>query len=305
MRTNYPTVSTDASLREVAEILTKNNIGSVFVTEDKRVVGVVTERDVVRAIASGRDLEEIKVNNVMSAVMVMVHKDVPAKMALQLLKAYLIRRMPVVDEKGNLLGMISVTDMTYKFVPKILKPGMGRVEEIIRPLQKAEGGIRDIAETLIENGVDALEVEGKLVTERRIVKAYVLGELEEEPHIRVPGDLDLKSLAELMALNSVRFVKDHGYVSTREVAYAAAEMVSGKIKAYVLLRTRSGSEKEIMEKLKQHPNILNAELVTGPFDIVVTIIGESPNQVADIVTGYIRKIEDVLDSLTLVSSVEE
>jgi len=149
------------------------------------------------------------------------------------------------------------------------------------------------------------ELEGKIITERRIVRAYIFGELEEEPTIRVPRSMDLRSLAELMALNKVRFVRDDGYASTREVAYAAAEMASGKIKAYVLLRVRSGSEKEVMEKLRNHPNILSAELVTGPFDVVVTIIGENPNQVTDIVTGYIRRMEDVLDSLTLVSSVEE
>ncbi|MEB3851837.1 MAG: CBS domain-containing protein [Desulfurococcales archaeon] len=90
--------------------MAENNIGSVLVVEGGRLVGIITERDVIRLLAAGRPLTE-KLGDVMTRDPVTVKPDTPLIVALARMVEYNIRHLPVVDEKGRPVGVLSVRDV--------------------------------------------------------------------------------------------------------------------------------------------------------------------------------------------------
>lgn len=110
MKTNVVTAPKTATLKEIAEAMAKNNTGSVVITEGSKPVGIVTERDIVRAIGNGKGLDA-KAQEVMPSKLYTVREDTPISGALSVMRTFNIRHLPVVDEKGNLKGIISIRDL--------------------------------------------------------------------------------------------------------------------------------------------------------------------------------------------------
>jgi CBS domain-containing protein len=106
MTTNPVTVGPDATLGEVATLMRQEDCGSIPVVEDGRLVGIVTDRDiVVRAIAAGKDPKASRVSEIMSADPVTVKPDDKVTDAERQMRERQIRRLPVVDD-GKLVGII-------------------------------------------------------------------------------------------------------------------------------------------------------------------------------------------------------
>lgn len=110
MKTQVLTVDRNTSLKEIAIIMTKNNIGSVIVVDRDKPVGIITERDIVKAIGNGKDLSA-RAEEIMTTNLIMVRQDSPITGALSLMRSYNIRHLPVVDDQGNLKGIISIRDV--------------------------------------------------------------------------------------------------------------------------------------------------------------------------------------------------
>jgi CBS domain-containing protein len=100
------TIEPGASLGEVATLMKQEDCGSIPVVEGGRLVGIVTDRDiVVRGIASGKDPKNQKVSEIMSAKPVSIGPDEDVKAAEKVMGDRQIRRLPVV-EGGKLVGII-------------------------------------------------------------------------------------------------------------------------------------------------------------------------------------------------------
>ena len=105
----------DDSVLRAAEIMRTEDVGSVPVVmsqSDRRVIGIVTDRDLtLRLIAEGKAPEVTTVSEVMtrSPVTCMVNDDVQG--AMQTMSRHQVRRVPVVDERGELCGIISQADI--------------------------------------------------------------------------------------------------------------------------------------------------------------------------------------------------
>ncbi|ACP38875.1 CBS domain-containing protein [Saccharolobus islandicus] len=110
MKSNVVTVSKNTVLREVTRIMTDNNVGSVIVVDNGKPIGIITERDVVRAIGKGRSLD-VKAEEIMTASLITIKEDSPITGALSLMRTYNIRHLPVIDHDGNLRGIISIRDI--------------------------------------------------------------------------------------------------------------------------------------------------------------------------------------------------
>ncbi|TRM97412.1 histidine kinase [Sulfolobus sp. B1] len=110
MKTQVLTVDRNTSLKEIAIIMTKNNIVSVIVVDRDKPVGIITERDIVKAIGNGKDLSA-RAEEIMTTNLIMVRQDSPITGALSLMRSYNIRHLPVVDDQGNLKGIISIRDV--------------------------------------------------------------------------------------------------------------------------------------------------------------------------------------------------
>ncbi|MEK6207559.1 MAG: CBS domain-containing protein [Chloroflexota bacterium] len=107
LMTKQPTtVEPDAKLGEVATLMKQEDCGSIPVVEGGRLVGIVTDRDiVVRGVASGKDPKNQRVSEVMSADPVSIGPDEDITAAEKVMGDRQIRRLPVV-EGGKLVGII-------------------------------------------------------------------------------------------------------------------------------------------------------------------------------------------------------
>ncbi|MDT7872994.1 MAG: CBS domain-containing protein [Sulfolobaceae archaeon] len=110
MKSSVITVDKNTILYEIAKIMTEKNIGSVIVVENGKPVGIITERDIVRAIGKGKKLDT-KAEEFMTASLITIKEDSPVTGALALMRQFNIRHLPVVNDKGELTGIISIRDI--------------------------------------------------------------------------------------------------------------------------------------------------------------------------------------------------
>ena len=99
------------SLRTAAEVMADHFIGAVVVATDRKVVGILTERDVVTALAAGADPDEASVAGAMSSDIVSVRPDDTLYDAAVDMLDLGLRHVPVLNERGAALGMVSVRDL--------------------------------------------------------------------------------------------------------------------------------------------------------------------------------------------------
>jgi CBS domain-containing protein len=108
----------EMTVREAAEKMKSRDIGSLPVCEGKKVVGVITDRDItIRSTAGGSDPNTTKVGGVMSRDIVSVKPDDTLRDAEQLMHDRQLRRLPVVDDKGELAGYLAIAKIARKESP--------------------------------------------------------------------------------------------------------------------------------------------------------------------------------------------
>ncbi len=100
------------SIKHVAEIMKKNGIGAVVVTENQKPIGIVTDRDIaLRCVAEGLSCENTTVGKIMTLGVETVSIDEGIFDVIQVMKENEIRRVPVVDEEGFAVGLLSFGDV--------------------------------------------------------------------------------------------------------------------------------------------------------------------------------------------------
>lgn len=110
MTSDVFTTSKDATVADVAGSMLKGRFGSAIVMEGSWVSGIFTERDVLRAAASGRDLTSAKVSEWMTSDPVTVDGSMDADEASQIMMSNGFRHLPVVEGQ-TLLGIVSLRDV--------------------------------------------------------------------------------------------------------------------------------------------------------------------------------------------------
>ncbi len=106
-----------ASVIDAVKTMVGANVGSLLVTEDDEIVGIVTERDYLRRVAlEGRDENEAAVREIMSGPLVVVGLDTSIEECMALMTERRIRHLPVVDEE-KVVGLVSIGDLV-KFQSK-------------------------------------------------------------------------------------------------------------------------------------------------------------------------------------------
>ena len=104
-------VTPNLSLADVARRMRKEDCDSLAIMTDKRLVGIITERDLVRAIADGVDPDQARADMFMSADPSTVTADEDVSVVAVKMMALGIRHLPVVDDKGVPIGLISARDL--------------------------------------------------------------------------------------------------------------------------------------------------------------------------------------------------
>jgi CBS domain-containing protein len=114
MRRSTVHVRPEATLREIAETLVREEVG-VAVVKGADVAGIVSERDLVRALAEGADVDGDRAGDVMTFDVVSVPSDTPiASVAATMLDGG-IRHLPIVDDDGP-VGIVSIRDLFRAYV---------------------------------------------------------------------------------------------------------------------------------------------------------------------------------------------
>jgi len=114
MTTDVKTVSRDTPIRDVAVNMREGDVGSMPVAENGKLVGIVTDRDiVVRAVAEGHEAST-HVGEVMTVEIFSVRPDDFAFEAVRLMGDKQVRRVPVVHDDGSLAGIIAMADVALE-----------------------------------------------------------------------------------------------------------------------------------------------------------------------------------------------
>src|SRR3954447_15878576 len=107
-------IGASASVVEAARLMREQHIGSLPVTEDERLVGVITDRDITtRVVAESAVPEATSVGDVYSRDLISVEPGKDLDDALKLMVHHQVRRLPVV-EGGRLVGMVAQADIALK-----------------------------------------------------------------------------------------------------------------------------------------------------------------------------------------------
>jgi CBS domain-containing protein len=104
------------SLRDATQLMAKHRVGSAVVQDAEQLVGILTERDVLNAVASGMVPDEVTVQDIMTADVVTVGPDWDLVEAAREMARRRIRHL-VVYEGGQLLGVLSVRDVLPAVLP--------------------------------------------------------------------------------------------------------------------------------------------------------------------------------------------
>jgi CBS domain-containing protein len=122
------TLPPGASCRAAAILMREEGVGSIVVAEELRPLGVVTDRDlVVRVMAEGLDPEKTPLRDVMSGDPIFVSGARGLDEVISAMRNLAVRRVPVVDEKGHLAGVVSMDDLVV-----LLADQLGDLAEAIR-----------------------------------------------------------------------------------------------------------------------------------------------------------------------------
>ena len=100
------------SLRHAAQKMRDGDFGSLPVGENDRLAGVITDRDIaVRAVAEGKDPRQTKVREIMSDKVLYCYEDEPTEEVARNMGENQIRRLPVLNRKKRLVGILSLGDL--------------------------------------------------------------------------------------------------------------------------------------------------------------------------------------------------
>jgi CBS domain-containing protein len=105
------------TLREAAQAMTQKGHGSLGVVEGTNLLGLVTERDLIRALASGMNPDEAEVSSIMSKDPDTFSPEFDVREAAEWLAESSYRHLPVVDQ-NDLLGIVSIRDLLVALVSK-------------------------------------------------------------------------------------------------------------------------------------------------------------------------------------------
>ena len=115
MTTNPCTIDADKDVAYAAKMMKDEDVGVAPVVEGKQLVGVVTDRDIaVKVVAEGKDARSTKVREIASKDVITIDPQQDLDEALRLMAQHQIRRLPVVEEDGKVVGILAQADVALQ-----------------------------------------------------------------------------------------------------------------------------------------------------------------------------------------------
>jgi CBS domain-containing protein len=130
MTSDPRSVEPATSVGEAARMLRTEDVGSLPIIERGRIAGMLTDRDIVlRVVAEGRDAESTRVADVASRELVTIDPDQSLEEAARMMSSHQLRRLPVVDEEGRLVGIVAQADLAREASAAETGAVVGKISE--------------------------------------------------------------------------------------------------------------------------------------------------------------------------------
>lgn len=124
-------LSVEDTVEHAAMLMREHNIGSIPVSTNDKVVGIVTDRDIImRCVADGTDIKTQKIRDIMTSNPVLGNQNINVDEATRIMSERQIRRLPIV-ENNKLVGMVSLGDLAVE--PKLHAEAGEALSEISIP----------------------------------------------------------------------------------------------------------------------------------------------------------------------------
>ena len=124
-------ISPEATLKEAAAQMRDGDFGMMPVGENDRMIGAISDRDIViRAVAEGRD-SDTKVRAIMSQGIAWAYEDASVEEAAKIMSEHQIRRLPIVNRDKRLVGIVALGDFAVD--SSDIKPAAEALAEISKP----------------------------------------------------------------------------------------------------------------------------------------------------------------------------
>jgi CBS domain-containing protein len=112
MTENPRTISAGDSVVDAAKLMREEDAGIAPIADGDRLVGVLTDRDIaIKVVAAGKDPQSTKATDVASTNLVTIDPQQDLDEALRLMAQHQVRRLPVVEEDGKLVGIVAQADI--------------------------------------------------------------------------------------------------------------------------------------------------------------------------------------------------
>ena len=106
------TIDADKSVAYAAKMMRDEDVGLAPIVEDDKLIGMLTDRDIaIRVVAEERDPGQVKVRDVASKQVVTIDPQQDLDEALRIMAKHQVRRLPVVEEDGRLVGVVAQADI--------------------------------------------------------------------------------------------------------------------------------------------------------------------------------------------------
>ena len=134
MTENPRSIRASASVVEAARLMRDEHIGSLPITDDEELVGMITDRDITtRVVAEAADPKMTSVGDVVSRDLISIEPDEDLEEAVQLMASHQVRRLPVV-ENGRLVGIVAQADVALN-----LRENEQRTGELVEAISEPSG----------------------------------------------------------------------------------------------------------------------------------------------------------------------
>ena len=122
MTKSVVTLRVDDTVQKAAKLMVEHNVGSVIVVEGKghkkKLIGLVTEHDVLKVLAKHQDSAKVKLKDVMKKDPVTVHPQEDFMVASVIMERYQVKKLPVV-ESDEVVGMVTTTDLAHSLASSL------------------------------------------------------------------------------------------------------------------------------------------------------------------------------------------
>lgn len=167
MSTNIIYVKSSDSIEIAALLMNEHKIGSALVKDNGVVVGIITERDILKSIKKGAiNFLNQSVSNLMTKNIVTAESSDPVSVGEKLMHKWNFRHLPIVNETGEIVGIVSTRDifralnheeqMRQKHLENANKMIINYTHELYKPLENINGGVKSLNQKFDQNGLNTI-----------------------------------------------------------------------------------------------------------------------------------------------------